>query len=244
MMIVMGISELWHVHFFSESNGVSKIYLKLNPMDCCQNNREFDAKRAQKRLKDYRKNGPGPSTRVLIGLLQQCDVKGFDLLDIGSGVGSLHLELLDYGLSAVVSVEASRAYQEASQQEAENQGKDHLVKYHYADFVAAAAQFESADIVTLDKVICCYPIMSELVSKSLAKARNLYCVILPRDTWWVKLVQSTGELAKRTWGNSFRTYVHSISDFQDIVTRAGFELRHLKYQREWMIAVYRKTAVP
>ena len=114
-------------------------------MDCCEFNREFDAKRAQKRLNDYRKKGPDKSTRILIEMLQQADVKGFDLLDIGSGIGSVHLELLDNGLSGVVSVDASRAYLEASKREAEKQGKDHLIKYHNVDFVTAEAQFELAE---------------------------------------------------------------------------------------------------
>ncbi len=154
------------------------------------------------------------------------------------------MDLLPHGLSKVTSVEASRAYQEAAKQEARAQGKQNLIQYYYGDFVEAEQQLEMADVVTLDKVICCYPGLQDLVAKSLAKTKNLYAVVLPRDTWWVKLVQSTGELAKRIWGNPFRTYVHSITDFQEMVVKAGFEQRHLRYQREWMIAVYQKTAVP
>lgn len=211
-------------------------------MDCCQYDREFDTKRAQKELRNYRNKGPHKSTRVLIELLLQSDIKGLELLDIGPGIGGLHLELLFNGLAKVVCVDASMGYQEASKQEAEKQGKSHLVKYYYADFVEAQAQFESADIVTLDKVICCYPEMPELVARSLAKSKKLYGVILPRDTWWVKLVQRIGAWGRRLWGNTFRTYIHSISDFEKIVTRCGFERTKLRYQREWMVAVYQRTA--
>ena len=42
-----------------------------------------------------------------------------------------------------------------------------------------AARVPSADVVVLDKVICCYPDMPALVQASAAKARRLYAIVVP-----------------------------------------------------------------
>ena len=46
-------------------------------------------------------------------------------------------------------------------------------------FLALADQLEPADIVTLDKVICCYADMRRLLDQSAGKARKLYAASEP-----------------------------------------------------------------
>jgi hypothetical protein len=48
------------------------------------------------------------------------------------------------------------------------------IAYQQGDFVALAPQLPQADIVTLQKVICCYPDMRALVGLSSARAGKLY----------------------------------------------------------------------
>src|SRR6478752_4840168 len=57
------------------------------------------------------------------------------------------------------------------------------VRYLDGDFVALADRVEPADLVALDRVICCYPDMTALVGRSAALARRRYGVVYPRDTW-------------------------------------------------------------
>ena len=164
-------------------------------MDCCQCKgieSLFNQKEAQAKLKAYRKDGPAKTTRMLIDALVSEGIVGATLLDIGGGVGAVQHELLRAGVARATGVDASTAYVKAAQEEAERQGHSDRITYNHANFVELAPQISAADIVTLDRVICCYHDMHSLVSLSVAKAGKLYGLVYPRDTWWMRAAVSLG----------------------------------------------------
>src|SRR5258708_39620563 len=138
---------------------------------------QFNRREAANKLADYRKKGPLPSTRLLIAALLDAGVQDRTLLDIGGGIGAIQCELLKAGARAAVNVDASSAYLGAAQQEAHRQGLSGRVEYHQGDFVELADAIPPADIVTLDRVICCYPDMPALVGLSADRARQLYALV-------------------------------------------------------------------
>jgi hypothetical protein len=109
------------------------------------------------------------------------------LLDIGGGVGVIQYELLAAGLDHDTYVEASTAYFNAARTEAQQRGYSEQVSYHRGSFVELAQEIAPADIVTLDRVICCYPDMQKLVGLSAVLARKWYGLVYPRDTWWTRI---------------------------------------------------------
>src|SRR6266508_4007771 len=114
-------------------------------MDCCQcrgMESQFDRGEAERKLRAYRRGGPVLSTRTL--------------LDIGGGVGAIQHELLKAGAARATDVDASNAYLDAARAEAARQGHADRATFHHGDFVALADAIAPADIVTLDRVICCY----------------------------------------------------------------------------------------
>jgi magnesium-protoporphyrin O-methyltransferase len=160
-------------------------------MNCCQCQgieELFSQKYVNKELSRYRTNGPDKTTRMLTEAIKTTDVQGSTLLDIGGGVGAIQHELLAAGVDHVTNVEASTAYLNVAKSEIQRLGLTERVSFHKGDFVGLAPDILPADIVTLDRVICCYPEMEELVSLSAARARKLYGLVYPRDAWWVKLV--------------------------------------------------------
>ena len=143
----------------------------------------FDQGTAERDLKAYRARGPSTTTRLLIAALEAAGIADLTLLDIGGGVGAIQHELLQDGARNAIAIDASSAYLHAAKQEAERQGHIDRIAYHQGDFVELAPQLPQADIVTLEKVICCYPDMRALVGLSSARAGKLYRVVFPRDTW-------------------------------------------------------------
>lgn len=153
-------------------------------MSCCIHCKEagefFNDKTAQKELRRYRKKGPLKSTRLLIDQLCHPRVAGKTLIDIGGGIGAIQHELFRNGLKAATQVEASQAYIEAAESEAERLGnKDRLTSF-YGDFVELAPDLEQAEIVTLDRVICCYPDMEKLVEGVISKSNETCGLVYPR----------------------------------------------------------------
>ena len=205
---------------------------------CQDADKTFSSDLANRELKDYRAHGPGKTTRLLIEALKAAGIDGLTLLDIGGGVGVIQHELFQAGASSAVAVDASSGYLQAAEQEAERQGYAEHVRYRHGDFVDLAPQLQQAGIVTLDKVICCYPDMRALVSLSSAHAEKLYGVVFPRDTWWLKL--GLGFVNRMQWlrRSSFRVFVHSTEAIEAVVREQGLARRYYRQTILWQVILY------
>ncbi len=201
----------------------------------------FDTGTAERDLRDYRRHGPGKATRLLIEALKTFGIEGRTLLDIGGGVGVIQHELLKNGASSATHVEASSAYLRVAKQEAERQGHAEHITYYHGDFVDLAPQISQADIVTLEKVICCYPDMRALVGLSSARAGKLYGVVFPRDTWWIRIGGRIINFGLRLQRSSFRFFAHPTERVEAVVRANGLERRYYRKTLIWQIAVYART---
>lgn len=198
----------------------------------------FDKKTATKELKDYRKKGPEKSTRLLIEALKDKGVKGATLLDIGGGVGAIQHELLQAGAIRATNVDASTAYLEAAQEEAQRLGLAERVSYHYGNFVELAPDLASAKIVTLDRAVCCYPDMPTLVGLSAEKAEKLYGLVYPKDTWWLKVAAKVMNFVFWLERTPYRFFVHPTEAVESVVQGKGLQRIFYKRTFLWQIVVY------
>lgn len=202
----------------------------------------FNEKEAQRDLKNYLKKGPGKQARLLLDTLQAQGVSGLSLLDIGGGVGIIQHELLEAGLARTTDVDASGAYVSVARAEAERRGFAERTSYHVGDFVTLAPDIEPADIVTLDKVICCYPYMDKLVALSAERATKLYGLIFPRDVWWIKLAMTIGNFVLWLSRSQFRTFVHPTHEVDKLVRSKGFQpVVSQNAGPFWQVAVYSRS---
>jgi magnesium-protoporphyrin O-methyltransferase len=140
-------------------------------------------------------------------------------------VGVAHLELLSAGLRSATDVDASSAYLDVAREEARRRGYGDRVTYHHGDFVALAPEIEPADIVTLDRVICCYHDMPALVQASAAKARWLYGLVYPREAWWTRLDSSVENAWFRMKRHPYRSFIHPARFVDATVRSAGLDRR-------------------
>nr|NIV03321.1 methyltransferase domain-containing protein [Calditrichia bacterium]NIV71524.1 methyltransferase domain-containing protein [Calditrichia bacterium]NIV98084.1 methyltransferase domain-containing protein [Candidatus Saccharibacteria bacterium]NIW80687.1 methyltransferase domain-containing protein [Calditrichia bacterium] len=149
-------------------------------MSCCQCQgieQEFNEKYVKRDLKKYCKKGPQKTTRLLLEALKSERIAGGMLLDIGGGVGAIQHELLAAGMSRAISVEASSAYLTAAREEAERLGLTGKIEFKQGNFVNLAEEILQVDIVTLDRVICCFDEMTALVGRSAERAGKFYGVV-------------------------------------------------------------------
>ena len=101
-----------------------------------------------------------------------------------------------------------------------------------------ASEVKSFDIVTLDKVICCYDDMSELVGLSSKIARKIYAVIYPRSVWWTKLLFPMMNFYPIIKGNSFRVFIHPTEKVEEILFDNGFKRNYYTKTFFWQIAIF------
>ena len=182
-------------------------------------------------------------TRALVNLLRAGDLRDATLLDIGGGVGAIHHELLDSGARSAVHADASAPYIRAARDEAERRGHGERLEFLYGDFVTLAGSMAPADVVTLDKVLCCYPDMEALVAASASRARRLYGAVFPRDRWFLRVGFRTMNLWQRMRRRAFRVYLHSPEAIDAAVRRQGLERRSVADTFVWRVAVYARTTL-
>jgi 2-polyprenyl-3-methyl-5-hydroxy-6-metoxy-1,4-benzoquinol methylase len=214
-------------------------------MSCCQlegYDDVFNEKRASKDLKRYRKKGPDKTTRLLLDALKADGVAGQTLLDIGGGIGVAHHELLAAGARSAVHIDAAEASLRIASEEVERRGHFGRVQFLRGDFVALAADIQPADVVIVDRVICCYADMAQLVTTSVDRTRRLYGAVFPRETRFVKVVAAWTNLLFRIRGNAFRFYVHAPHEIDRVIRRAGLSPRSVRDTLMWRVAVYERRA--
>ena len=199
---------------------------------------QFDRKLAARELKNYRAHGPEPTGRALIHLLRRADVESSTLLDIGGGIGAIQYALLEAGVREVTAVDASTAYQQAARAEAERRGVSARILFRLGDFVTLAPDVAAADIVTLDRVVCCYPDMEPLVRLSAERCRRLYGLSYPRYRWPVRAVVSIENAFRWLLRNPFRSFVHSPTEMDRLLTELGFTLKSKVRTFAWEMVVY------
>lgn len=167
------------------------------------------------------------------------------MLDVGGGIGIIHHELLRAAVADTAThVDASSSYLEAARSEAQRRGHDGRVRFMHGDFVDLAPELDAADIVTLDRVICCYPDMERLVGLSAGRARRLYGVVYPRDTWWLRLSFPLPNLWFRLRRSGFRVYLHNPTHIDAVIRAQGLEPAFHATTLVWEVAVYKRPTSP
>ena len=212
-------------------------------MGCCQCQgieNMFDKKTAERELKRYLKKGPSKTTGMLLDAIHKEGVQGLDFLDIGGGIGAIQYDLIKAGASTGTSIEASSAYIDLVKKETLQNGLGERIDFKLGDFTTTASDVDTADIVTLDKVICCYDDMSELVMLSSKLARKIYAVIYPRDVWWTKLALPFINFYPIIKGNPFRVFIHSTKKVEEIIFRNGLKRDYYDTTLFWQVAIFTK----
>ena len=211
--------------------------------DCCRVtlDDQFGARMARRRLKQLRRKGPGLETRLLIDALLAAAPANATVLDIGAGVGAVQGALLERGAARATSVDASSSYESAARERARERGYADRVDYVAGDFVDVADSIEPADVVALDKVVCCYPDAARLVALSADRARRVWGFVAPHDHAVARFMSSAHNAFERLLRRSFRTYVHPHALIERLLHQRGFRLRVEQGTRIWAVRVYERA---
>lgn len=218
--------------------------LTVSPACCQALEGLFDERSARDSLARYRRSGPRDTTRRLVAALLAQGVTGTTLLDIGGGIGAIQHELLAAGAGRAVAVDVSAASLAGDREEAERRGWGDRVTTIQGDFVGLAPGIGPADVVTLDRVVCCYPDLAALVTASAARTKRLYGLVYPRDAVWTRVGIGLENLVHRWHGTAFRGFVHPEARIAALVRAQGLvpAVRHEGIV--WVVAVFTRPATP
>ncbi len=132
------------------------------------------------------------------------------------------------------------AYVEAATSLAQSLGFQDAVEYHEGDFVELEEGIPPADIVLLDRVVCCYPDMEALVTASARHAQRLYALTYPRRTWWMRIAAFMVNLGLTVVRRQFRFFLHHPRQIEATLASAGFTPVHRATSGPWELAAYQR----
>lgn len=211
---------------------------------CCDQDFErlFDEREAEHDLTSWHRSGLPAATAELIEALRADGIDGARVLDIGAGVGMVHIELLEAGAASAVDVDASTAFLAAARAEAERRGLAGRVEYRHGDAAEPAAALPASDLVALDRVICCYPDLEALLRAAASTGPRLIGMVHPTDAPWARASMSLFNLVGRLLRRHHSFYVHRRAEIDRVLRSAGFTERHRGGRGFWRVTVYIRSA--
>lgn len=209
---------------------------------CCEDDLAFlgcDGLNAASDLRRWREGRLYRPTRELIEVILANGVHGAQVLDIGAGVGAVHVALLESGAATAIDVDASREFLATAREEAERRGLAGRIEYRYGDFVEVGSDLPPADIVTLDSVICCYPYLEPLLAAATRSRPRIVGITYPRDVWWMRAFMRLYNAIQVLRRNPARYFIHRHRRLQAWMQEAGYRPVHEGGIRPWRVVVYR-----
>ena len=116
------------------------------------------------------------------------------------------------------------------------------IEFVEGDFVQRAATIDAADIVTLDRVVCCYADAEALVGLSAARVRTAYGLVLPRDRGLVRMAIRLENIWFRLRRKRYRAYVHPTARVDAIAAANGLRPGSERHTTFWRVVVYDRQA--
>jgi SAM-dependent methyltransferase len=214
-------------------------------MDCCAHARGlndiFDERQAREEMRRYWKKGIDRHARKIVEALAVRGLAGASVLEVGGGIGGLHVELLRRGAARATDVDIAAAYITAAQSVAERLGLREQVEYHQADFASTAGDLPPADIVVMHRVICCYPDMPTLIAAAAGHAGRLLALSFPHGAWYMRLGQRIFNAGLWMQRSGYRFYVHDPAAIQRVAAAAGIKPVQEIASWPWRIALFERT---
>lgn len=212
------------------------------PCECCKiTNDQFGKATAKADLKTYRRKGPAKHTRLILEAVRSLGLTDASLLDVGGGIGAIYHELMQDAVTRATHVDASSAYLAAAKEEAQQRGNTDRVEFVHADFTDVADSLAPADVVTLDRVVCCYPDFRSLLTAAAGRSQRALAMAYPRDNRLSRFVVRVGDWFLKLSRNPFRVFVHPVSEMDALLNAEGLHRVSLRRLFVWEVALYQRA---
>jgi len=139
-------------------------------------------------------------------------------------------------------VEASPAYLEVARREVLARLAERA-QFVQGDFVSLAETLPDADVVTLDRVVCCYPDAEAMLGAAAARTRRLLAFTYPRDRWYIRGVNRLQNFLRQLKGSEFRTFIHSPQRMRAVLEATGLVHAAQHGTIVWTLDLFRRPDV-
>ena len=213
--------------------------------DCCSPKGYrwvFSERSARAEARKYRRRGLDGTSRRIVDFLKAQGVDGQTVLEVGGGIGAIQIELLKAGAARAVSVELTPTYEDVAAGLLSDAGLTDRVERRVMDFAQASSQVDGADVVIMNRVICCYPDMPRLAGAAADHARQMLVMSYPTGAWWMRVALGLGNFVLWLLRREFHVFVHPPKEIIATATRRGLEPVLDQQGALWTVAAMSRTA--
>jgi 2-polyprenyl-3-methyl-5-hydroxy-6-metoxy-1,4-benzoquinol methylase len=197
---------------------------------------------ARRVARRYRKRGLGRTSQQMVEFLESRGIEGATVLEIGGGVGEIQIELLKRGAARTVNLELSPAYDEEARRLFEEAGQRDHTERRIHDIAVDPDGVEPADVVVLNRVVCCYPDYERLLGAAADHARRLLVFSHPPHNAISRTVVASQNLFFRLLRREFRTFAHPPAAMLGVLEAHGLDPTFAAHGRVWQVAGAERTA--
>ena len=202
----------------------------------------FSEREARREAKRYRRKGLDATSRRIVDLLKAQGVEGRTVLEVGGGIGAIQIELLKAGAARATSIEITPTYEEVAMELLREAGLQDRVERHVMDFANAAEAVSPADIVVLNRVICCYHDMPKLAGAAADHTREVLALSFPLEGWFTRMGIAFMDLGLRIFRREFQVFYHPPKKILATCEQHGLKTVVNRPGLAWTIAAFRRAA--
>ena len=207
-------------------------------MRCCGYEELFDGRMARKDAERYRRKGLRGSAKRVLAQASAGRLQGAEVLEIGGGVGSLSIELVRAGAGHASVLELSSGYGQEAAALLREQGLEGRVEHRLADVVEDAGEIGPADVVVMERVVCCYPDADALVGAAADRTRRRLVLSYPRYGAATRFFVRVANLFQRLRRQEFRVHAHRPEAIIVAATRRGLRPVGRESGAIWRVAAF------
>jgi protein-L-isoaspartate O-methyltransferase len=210
---------------------------------CCRSGvceEMFGPRKARATLRRYRKKGLDNLEREMVSIASAEPLAGARVLEIGGGIGTIQAELLAAGAGSGEVIELVSAYQPYARDLAREKGIEDRSTFRIADVLDPPEAVAPADIVVLNRVVCCSPDGVRLTAAAGKLAGRMLLLIYPRDRLAVRVgIRATNRLC-RLLRRSFRVFLHAPSSLYAAAQAEGLSVAERSRTFAWEFTAFRR----
>jgi magnesium-protoporphyrin O-methyltransferase len=209
---------------------------------CCRRDYErfFSRSLASRLAGRYRKRGLDKTSRRMVDFLRDRGVEGSTIVEIGGGVGEIQIELLKAGAAHVTNLELSATYEEDAHALAREAGVAERIDRRLHNIAEEPASVESADVVVLHRVVCCYGDYRRLLSSAADHVGEVLIFSYPPHNMVVRTFYVCFNFVMRLARCSFRGYSHPPEAMRTVLEEHGLHRTYEYRGSVWRIAAHER----
>jgi magnesium-protoporphyrin O-methyltransferase len=202
----------------------------------------FSPRVARRSLARYRRKGLDGLEAQMLATASTGGLRGARVLEIGGGIGALQAELLEAGAERGEIVELVSAYEPYALELARERGIEDRVSFRVEDVLEHPDAVDRADVVVLNRVVCCSPEGIRLTAVAARLAKRTLVLSFPRDRLWVRAGLKVTNGVMRLMGRSFRVFVYPRSALVSAAEAEGLRLVEGNHGLAWEFVALRRHA--